>query len=217
MNIKQLRRIEALATNLKNKIPPSHKNSFSLYHAAGRIREGIEASIEIEKRRMLMDYLQKQPEDKRDAQTLDKLRSALGAYQRRVEAIQRTESELAEIAVDYEIEEAARDYNSINPGVVVNFIRSTEEVVHEIDADGDVTVFVGGQKVQDAMKILSVKNDTRHLFSDSKAVSNTGRGGKDHNTTNPWKKETFNLTEQGRIFKANPSLAERLKTEAGKK
>jgi len=34
-------------------------------------------------------------------------------------------------------------------------------------------------------------------------------------TTNPWKKETRNLTEQMRILKENPELAKRLKAEAG--
>ena len=34
---------------------------------------------------------------------------------------------------------------------------------------------------------------------------------------NPWKKETFNLTEQGQIYKRDPALAERLAKEAGKK
>lgn len=34
---------------------------------------------------------------------------------------------------------------------------------------------------------------------------------------NPWKKESLNLTEQGRILKEDPKLAERLKSEAGVK
>ena len=33
---------------------------------------------------------------------------------------------------------------------------------------------------------------------------------------NPWKKETFNLTEQAKIFKEDPVLAEKLKAAAGK-
>jgi hypothetical protein len=31
---------------------------------------------------------------------------------------------------------------------------------------------------------------------------------------NPWKTATFNLTDQGRILRADPALAERLKREA---
>lgn len=41
-----------------------------------------------------------------------------------------------------------------------------------------------------------------------------GAGGAD---VNPWKKETFNLTMQGKITKENPALAARLRQEAGVK
>ena len=33
---------------------------------------------------------------------------------------------------------------------------------------------------------------------------------KHHKGYNPWKKETFNLTDQGKIFKENPDLAKQL-------
>jgi hypothetical protein len=42
-----------------------------------------------------------------------------------------------------------------------------------------------------------------------------GGGGSDK-VTNPWKTETFNLTEQGRINRDDPELAKRLKAAAGK-
>lgn len=44
------------------------------------------------------------------------------------------------------------------------------------------------------------------------AGTNPGDAGKTER--NPWKTETFNLTEQGRILQENPALAERLKAEA---
>ncbi len=40
-------------------------------------------------------------------------------------------------------------------------------------------------------------------------------GARAAGTANPWKKETFNLTEQGRILKEDRALAERLAKEAG--
>lgn len=43
----------------------------------------------------------------------------------------------------------------------------------------------------------------------------TNPGGQDHDIKNPWSKEHFNLTEQGRIMRENPALAARLKAEAG--
>lgn len=213
MNIKQLKRLETVSINLKNKISPSHKDSFDVYHATGRIEGAIEAALEIEKRRMLIEYLEKQPEGKRDNETLAKVKNELKLHQQRVHSAHEVEKKLIDIAVNYQIEEAARSASAINPGVVANFIRSTEEVIHEIDPDGDVTVFVGGQKVYDAVKTLAAKHDTRHLFDSSKASIKPG-GGQVYNGRNPWMKSTFNLTEQGRIFKADPALAQRLKEAA---
>ena len=41
---------------------------------------------------------------------------------------------------------------------------------------------------------------------------NTGGGGSGQ--ANPWKKETFNLTEQGRIIRENPELAKQMMAQA---
>jgi chromosome segregation ATPase len=42
-------------------------------------------------------------------------------------------------------------------------------------------------------------------------------GGGDPSPTNPFKKESFNLTEQGRLLRANPEQARQLAAEAGVK
>ncbi|WDU82280.1 hypothetical protein [Caloramator sp. Dgby_cultured_2] len=42
-------------------------------------------------------------------------------------------------------------------------------------------------------------------------------GGTNSTIKNPWAKETFNLTEQAKILKENPALAEQLKAAAGVK
>lgn len=46
------------------------------------------------------------------------------------------------------------------------------------------------------------------------ATNPPGAGGAE---TNPWKKETFNLTQQAKILRENPALAARFKAEAGVK
>ena len=40
-------------------------------------------------------------------------------------------------------------------------------------------------------------------------------GGKGAATTNPFAKETFNLTEQGRMLKENPAQAQEMAAAAG--
>jgi hypothetical protein len=49
-------------------------------------------------------------------------------------------------------------------------------------------------------------------------VGGGGGGGGDlrKGERNPWAKETFNMTEQGAIYKADPARAERLAKAAGK-
>lgn len=42
-----------------------------------------------------------------------------------------------------------------------------------------------------------------------------GKGKTGEGVTNPWKKETFNMTEQGRILREDPALAKQLKLAAG--
>jgi len=50
-------------------------------------------------------------------------------------------------------------------------------------------------------------------FKDSGRSPNPGSPG-GPGQTNPWKKETFNLTEQGRLLRENPELAKKLKAQA---
>ncbi|NGP45977.1 DUF4355 domain-containing protein [Bacillaceae bacterium SIJ1] len=52
----------------------------------------------------------------------------------------------------------------------------------------------------------------KRLATDTPSVGTKNKG-----TYNPWKKETRNLTEQGRILRENPELAQKLKTQAGVK
>lgn len=63
-------------------------------------------------------------------------------------------------------------------------------------------------------QINSLKESESYLFEDvtprdTGGVGHFGRKGK--GITNPWAKETFNLTEQARILRENPTLAEQLK------
>lgn len=54
------------------------------------------------------------------------------------------------------------------------------------------------------------KSDTKQPVGSG--TNPPGAGGAE---TNPWQKETFNLTQQAKILKENPALAARFKAEAG--
>lgn len=66
-------------------------------------------------------------------------------------------------------------------------------------------------------QINPLKQSKPFLFKEikSKGGSYDPAGGAGGNTVNPFKKETFNLTEQGKLFKENPALAKSLAQEAG--
>lgn len=59
-----------------------------------------------------------------------------------------------------------------------------------------------------------------HLFVETKGSgasgSGSGSGSYSSSTPNPWAKETFNLTEQARIYKADPKKAAALAAKVGK-
>lgn len=63
-------------------------------------------------------------------------------------------------------------------------------------------------------QINPLKQSKPFLFKDGNSGYEPA-GGNGENKVNPFKKETFNMTEQGRLFKENPALAKSLAQEAG--
>ena len=90
--------------------------------------------------------------------------------------------------------------------IVASLIDKTKLIVGD---DGSVT----GLDEQ----INPLKQSKPFLFKEikSKGGSYDPAGGAGGNTVNPFKKETFSLTEQGKLFKENPALAKSLAQEAG--
>lgn len=65
--------------------------------------------------------------------------------------------------------------------------------------------------------IKDQKSEAPHLFTESNGSGAGGSGSGGAKTKNPWKKDTFNLTDQMTIQRSNPALAAKLKSEAGVK
>ena len=67
-------------------------------------------------------------------------------------------------------------------------------------------------------QIAALKKSDPFLFGvDLKGRTPEGTGKPPQTPENPWKKETFNLTKQGEIYRKDPDLAAKLKAEAGVK
>ena len=115
------------------------------------------------------------------------------------------EQKLQKQSFDFELERAISKQDAKNVKAVKALL-DTEKIKFE---DGKL---IG---LEDQLK--EVKENEPYLFGPDL------KGREPHKTTqtppayknNPWKVETKNLTEQGRILKEDPELAERLKAEAG--
>lgn len=71
-------------------------------------------------------------------------------------------------------------------------------------------------------QIKTLRESKPYLFREQAADGTGGskgagaKGSKDKNS-NPWAKETFNLTQQGRLLRENPELAKSLQAQANQK
>lgn len=68
--------------------------------------------------------------------------------------------------------------------------------------------------VADVVKTFKEDNSMAHLFQKTQQ-SYTPVGGSGQKTVNPFEKETFNLTEQGKLLKENPAQAKEMAVAAG--
>lgn len=59
----------------------------------------------------------------------------------------------------------------------------------------------------------AIQKAVEEKFKENSRDPNKGGGGTE-TKINPWKKDTFNLTEQGRILRDNPELAKQLQAQA---
>ena len=118
------------------------------------------------------------------------------------------EAKTAKIQLDFAVERALTAAKAKNPKAVKALLDMAK-----VKLDGEQLL-----GLDDQLKELQ-KSDA-YLFGSSESSQVGGgsnppdAGGGD---VNPWKPETFNLTNQAKILQENPSLAARLKQEAGVK
>jgi len=71
--------------------------------------------------------------------------------------------------------------------------------------------------VDDVIKPYKEDKALSHLFKAADGTNYTPAGGGDYTGKNPFAKDTFNLTEQGKLLKENPTQAKELASAAGYK
>ena len=149
--------------------------------------------------------------------------------QERDAKIQSLEAQLNNTIMANEIATAASVAKAINPKLVemvalqnmnVETLEDGRRVIRILDKEGQARIDLKtGQPLSVVQYIEEMKQleEYAHLFAGAKPGAGSGttftfQGAK---VNNPWKKDTFNLTMQGQILKNDPTLAARLKEEAG--
>jgi len=159
--------------------------------------------------------LKKQLED-RDKQLKDlegkaagneELKAALQeAQEANKTAAEEWEAKTAKMQLDFAVERALAKAKARNPKAVKALL------------DMEVVKLDGEQVLGLEEQLKKLKESDAYLFGETgKVGSGTNPPGVGDPEVNPWKPETFNLTNQAKILQENPSLAARLKQEAGVK
>lgn len=86
-----------------------------------------------------------------------------------------------------------------------------ELVAYFVGQDEDTTV--NNLTVLENIWQQAIEKAVEAKFKENGRLPNPG-GGSGGAQINPWKKETFNLTEQGRLLRENPELARQLQAQA---
>lgn len=158
--------------------------------------------------------LEKQISD-RDKQLKDLSTKAQGNEElsKQIEQLQLSNKQIAK---DYEDKITKMQFdNTLDKSLSSAKVKDTKLIKALLDMD-NIKYQEGNLEGLDS-QIEAIKTSHSYLFDiestppSTGGIGNFGRQGKQ--IINPWKKETFNLTEQAKILKENPALAEQLKNE----
>ncbi len=122
--------------------------------------------------------------------------------------IQKLKDEAVNTAKSYALKEALKEAGVKD----VDYLIFKHGGVDKFTFDKDSKV-IG---LEETIKPYKENETMAHLFmTGAKMTGYNPVGGKGGSFANPWAKETFNLTEQGKLFKENPAQAKELAAAAG--
>jgi hypothetical protein len=181
--------------------------------------------------RSMLEEKQKREEDKiKDKEKFEAaLKTRLGPVQTQLEK-ERTrskalEAQLSDLLIMQSAANAGRQ-KKIRPEAVEDLTERVKKVfriqegkVVATDAAGNAIMNASGEPLSVVEFVDDLATKAPHLFEASSGTGARGSGMTGNVTgfdgTNPFKKESWNMTRQGEIYKKNPALAARLKAEAG--
>ncbi|KGN00319.1 phage scaffolding protein [Clostridium botulinum] len=141
---------------------------------------------------------------KKDNKGNETLQTKVGEYENKVKEY---EKQIKDMQFNYALEGALKGANVRNTKAVKALLN-----LENIKLDGENLL---GLKEQ----LDSLNKSDSYLFEEEQKPQFSGirptDGSKSPQGYNPWKKDSFNLTDQGKIFKENQEQAKQLMAEAG--
>jgi len=146
---------------------------------------------------------------------LEKLKNAAGNSEELKAQIEQLQAENQKAAEEWQAKMAQMQLDfAIEKALAAAKAKNAKAVKALLDMD---KVKLDGEQLlglEDQLK--SLQQSDPYLFGDSgKVGSGTNPPGADNAEANPWKKESWNLTQQGKILLEDPAKATRMKAEAG--
>jgi hypothetical protein len=136
---------------------------------------------------------------KKDNKDNEDLQTKVGDYETKVKGY---EKQIKDLQFNYSLDNALKGANVRNIKAIKALLN-----LDNVKLDGETIIGLNEQ-------IEALKTSDSYLFSEAQETKFTGvtvvDGVKTPAGYNPWKKETFNLTAQGKILTENPELAKTL-------
>jgi len=182
-----------------NKELPKHFIPKGKYNEAAEAKKKLESDLQA-----------------RDAQ-LEQLKQAAGnseELKKQIEQLQNDnkkaseewETKLAQMQLDFALERALTTAKAKNAKAVKALLD-----MEKVKLDGEQLLGLEEQ-------LKAIQQSDPYLFGDAgKVGSGTNPPGAGTGEVNPWKKDSWNLTQQGKILREDPAKATRMKAEAGVK
>ena len=166
------------------------------------------------------DAVTNELEGKYQKMSQDQLKEMREELARLRESVETERTQKKQALIKSEFVNALGGLGAINPNQVLTILQAENRV--KMEEENGVPKIVGlyrGEELPPAelAKKLREDKDYQHFFkADFVPGSGTNFGDGGDKPTNPWAKETFNLTKQMQLTRENPTLAAKLKKQAGR-
>jgi len=189
-------KLDSTITDINKELPkyfiPKDK-----YNEVAEAKKKLEADI-AERDKQLEDL-------KKAAGTSEELKKQIEQLQaENQKAAEEWQAKMAQMQLDFAIEKALAAAKAKNAKAVKALLD-----MEKVKLDGDKLLGLDDQ-------LKALQQSDSYLFGESgKVGSGTNPPGAGTGEANPWKKDSWNLTQQGKILLEDPAKATRMKAEAG--